>query len=294
MIRRAGFIGLGTMGLPMVKNILKGGYEVSVFDIDPDRAEHLSKDFDVNIEKSIRDLGRNCDKVITMLPNSEIVSEVTAGNGALFDSMRPGSTWIDMTTSDPFTTAELAQQAQQQEINVVDAPVGRSPKHAEEGTLLIMTGGDQKVLDEVKPLLLTMASDVIHCGPVGAGHTMKLINNLLSGVIQEANVEALSLGIKAGLNVSTMLKVFKQVAVWNGYLEGMPFEVEANPGWEVTTAEKQLGYVKRLAQKHNVPIYCGSVVRERMSSLIATGYGDTKFSSLTSLLKNLAGVDVAK
>jgi len=278
----------------MVKNILKGGYEVSVFDIDPDRAEHLSKDFDVNIEKSIRDLGRNCDKVITMLPNSEIVSEVTAGNGALFDSMRPGSTWIDMTTSDPFTTAELAQQAQQQEINVVDAPVGRSPKHAEEGTLLIMTGGDQKVLDEVKPLLLTMASDVIHCGPVGAGHTMKLINNLLSGVIQEANVEALSLGIKAGLNVSTMLKVFKQVAVWNGYLEGMPFEVEANPGWEVTTAEKQLGYVKRLAQKHNVPIYCGSVVRERMSSLIATGYGDTKFSSLTSLLKNLAGVDVAK
>lgn len=278
----------------MVKNILKGGYEVSVFDINPDRAKHLSKDFDVTIEKSIRDLGRNCDKVITMLPNSEIVSEVTTGNGALFDSMRPGSTWIDMTTSDPFTTAELAQQAQQQGINVVDAPVGRSPKHAEEGTLLVMTGGDPKVLDEVKPLLLTMASDVIHCGPVGAGHTMKLINNLLSGVIQEANVEALSLGIKAGLNVSTMLKVFKQVAVWNGYLEGMPFEVESNPGWEVTTAEKQLGYVKRLAQKHNVPIYCGSIVRERMSSLIATGYGDTKFSSLTSLLKNVAGVDFTK
>lgn len=293
MIHRVGFIGLGAMGFPMAKCIAKSEYPLSVFDIDPEPMRIITNECrTVEVKKSAYEIGRTCDVVITMLPDARAVADVCKGETGLFAGMNAGSTWIDMTTGDPFTTEELVGLAEKKEIRSLDCPCGRSPKHAENGDLLALIGGKEEVFQEMIPLLRTMASDLIRCGDNGAGHTMKLINNLLSGVIQEANVEAISLGMRAGISVSTMLQVFSNVCVWNGYLAALPFEDEFAPGWKVTTAEEHMEIVQKLGKRYHVPIYTPAVVRARMEEMIAQGKGNTKYSNITTLMKNMAGIEI--
>lgn len=293
MDKRVGFIGLGAMGFPMAANIAKAGIRLIVFDTEGAKSSSLKQYYPgIEIASCIKEVGNNSDIVITMLPDAKTVETVCIGENGLFSSMKAGSVWIDMTTGDPFTTERLVSIASDSGIHSLDAPCGRSPKHAQAGDLLVLIGGDESVLDEVRSVLSCMASDIIRCGNNGAGHTMKLINNLLSGVIQEANIEAISLGMKAGISVSTMLKVFSEVCVWNGYLAGLPYEDEAAPGWKVTTAEEHMELIQKLGKKYHVPVYTTAVVRERMEEMIAQGKGDSKYSNIKTLLKNMAGLEI--
>ncbi|WP_130861518.1 NAD(P)-dependent oxidoreductase [Bacilliculturomica massiliensis] len=294
MTRRVGFIGLGAMGLPMAKNIGKSGYLLSVLDIDPVPVQIMEKEYGARAGKTPREICLDCDVVITMLPDAETVVKVAAGKDGLLCAMRSGSVWIDMTTGDPFITEELARQAEERNISLIDAPVGRSPKHAETGDLLILAGGRQEAIEKAMPVLNAVGRDVICCGGAGAGHTMKLINNLLSGVIQEANIEAISIGMRAGISVSTMLQAFSQACAWNGYLAGLPFEEESAPGWKVKTAEKHMECVQRLADRYGVPVCCTAAVGKRMREMIDGGKGDTKYSNIKTLMKDMAGMAIVE
>ncbi len=293
MIRRVGLIGLGAMGLPMAKCVARKSFDLCVCDLDERPVKELLREFPaVTVMREPYEIGQACDVVITMLPNAETVAQVCSGSRGLFAGMAAGSTWVDMTTGDPFTTEKLAAVAREKGIRCIDSPCGRSPKHAAQGDLLLLIGGEEAVLEEILPLLRAMASDVIRCGNTGAGHTMKLINNLLSGVIQEANVEAISLGLRAGISVSTMLQVFSKVCVWNGYLAALPFEEHDAPGWKVTTAEEHMELVQKLGRKYHVATYTPAVVRARMEEMIAQGKGDTKYSNIMTLLENMEGIKI--
>lgn len=293
MKNRVGFIGLGSMGLPMAKRIAAQAFDLSVFDVNPEPVQALLAAFPaVRAEENCCEMGKNCSVVITMLPNAAAVEAVCVGSVGLFAGMRTGTIWIDMTTGDPFTTRRLAALAAEAGIRCLDCPCGRSPEHAQRGELLGLVGGERETLEEVSPLLRTMTSDLIYCGGSGMGHTMKLINNLLSGVIQEANLEALSLGMRAGIPVSTMLEVFHKVCVWNGYLSGLPQEEASAPGWKVTTAEEHMELVQKLGAEYQVPIYTPAVVRGRMQEMIAKGKGDIQYSSLKALMKHMAEIEI--
>lgn len=288
-----GFIGLGDMGGPMAKRIAEKGYALKVYDIDQAKTEGLSKGYE-NVSKAggIKEIAEGCDIVITMLPDAKTVKGVCMGENGLFSSMKRGSIWIDTTTGDPFLAEKLAQAAKERGVDALDSPCGRSPKHAENGDLLFLVGGEERVLEAARPILTCMASEIILCGGNGTGDTMKLINNLLSGVIQEANIEAISLGIKAGISVSTMLRVFSRVGVWNGYLAALPTEVESAPGWKVKTAAEHMELVQKLGDRYQVPTYTPAVVRERMKEMIARGEGDAKYSNIKTLMKSMAGIEI--
>ena len=293
MIKRVGFIGLGAMGLPMAECIAKSGVSLWGYDINMTPVRILAENYtNVYAAETLAEVGQNCNIVITMLPDAKTVAEICEGETGLFAAMETGSVWIDMTTGDPFVTERLSALAELRGIRCMDSPCGRSPKHAKEGALLLLVGGEKTLLEEMRPLLDLMASNIIRCGNLGAGHTMKLINNLLSGVIQEANVEAISLGVRAGIDISTMLQVFSNVCVWNGYLAALPYEEEGAPGWKVTIAEEHMELVEKLGRRYRVPIYTPAVVRARMNEMIAEGKGETKYSNITTLMKNMAGIEI--
>jgi len=291
-----GFIGLGTMGTPMARNISKGGYPLVVYDINEERVKEIGGDRPPVAASCPREVGEQADICITMVPTPEIVRDIVSGADGLFAGMKPGTVWIDMSTSDPVMTRKLGEQAAAAGIRAVDAPVARSSKEAETGRLMIMTGGEASAVEMVRPVLERMGSDLFYCGPLGNGHTMKLVNNLLGTIVLAANSEALVLGSKSGLSLETMLAVLSRTNVWNGHLEKtMPasaFEGQFEPGYKCVLAEKDLGLAKQLARHMGVPLFCGMTVREMLASAIADGHGDEDFTAIIRPLERQGAVEV--
>lgn len=299
MKQRIGFVGLGTMGLPMAKNLLKAGYELTVYDPMAQQMELLAETYpQVRQTGSPQEVGAASDVCITMVPTPEIVRDVTAGANGLFAGMAAQSIWIDMSTSDPVVTKQLAKVAGERGIHTIDAPVARSSKEAISGQLMIMAGGEPEVYAQVESVLACMGSDIFLCGPVGSGHTMKIVNNLLGMIVLAADSEALLLGTKAGLKLETMLEVLRKTNVWNGHLQNtLPWKLfrrDFEPGYKTVLAEKDLGLAKQLARSLHVPLLCGSVVRELMTAAIAEGCGDEDFTAIIKPLERIAGVQVAE
>lgn len=298
MTKTVGFIGLGTMGMPMATNLLKGGYKLVVYDANPDQAASLAAAAEggVTIADNPSGVGASADVCITMVPTPEIVKEIAVGKDGLFEGMAAGSIWIDMSTSDPVVTQSLGKKAAEAGIHAVDAPVARSSKEAVNGTLMIMVGGEESVYQEVKPILERLGNDIFYCGALGTGHTMKLVNNLLGMIVLAADSEALVLGTKAGLKLETMLEVLRKTNVWNGHLQNtLPWKVfqgDFEPGYKTVLAEKDLGLAKQLARSLNVPLMCGMTVREMMAVAIAEGHGDDDFTSLIRPLERMTNVQV--
>lgn len=295
-MRKIGFIGLGTMGLPMASNILKGGYELIVYDANPKQAELFAENKGVIAAANPREVGERCDVCITMVPTPEIVKDVAIGMDGLFSGMDKGKVWIDMSTSDPVITKLLGEKAVELGIHPIDAPVARSSAEAVTGKLMIMVGGDRSVYEDIKAILDLLGNDIFYCGELGTGHTMKIVNNLLGMIVIAANSEALVLGTKAGLSLETMLSVISKTNVWNRHLEntfpGKVFAGNFEPGYKTVLAEKDLGLAKQLARSVNVPLLCGMTVREMMAGAIAEGFGDQDFTSLIRPLERVSGVEV--
>jgi 3-hydroxyisobutyrate dehydrogenase len=200
-----GFIGLGNMGSPMTRRLVEAGYAVRAFDVSPDaraRARAVGAT-EVDSAPSAADGARI---VILMLPNSAIVSSVVdelVEGGTL----RPGAVVVDMSSSEPLATRAVAARLAGAHIGMVDAPVSGGVKGAVNGTLTIMTGGDERTLGRVQPVLDCLGRTV-HAGPVGAGHAVKALNNLLSATHLWVTSEAMEAGIRFGIEPSVMLAVF--------------------------------------------------------------------------------------
>ena len=203
---RIGFIGLGAMGKPMAANLLAAGYKVTVNDVVAAAVAEMAAKGAAEAATP-KELAAVSDVVITMLPNAAIVEAVVCGEQGLLAGSRPGMTIIDMSSVTPQHTRKTAATAAKHGVEYMDAPVSGGVAGATAGSLTIMVGAETAVLEKCKPVLDVLGKKIYHVGPVGAGDAVKLVNNLLLGVNMAAVAEAMTLGVKAGIDPKVLYDV---------------------------------------------------------------------------------------
>lgn len=294
-IKYVGFIGLGTMGRPMVKNLLSRGFEVVVHDSVTAAIETLVNDGAVPAG-SPQEVAARCEVIITMLPTPADVEEVVLGKGGLIHGASPGTLFIDMSTIDPFVTRKVAAILAARGFRMLDAPVGRTSIHAAQGKLLIMVGGDVADVETARPIFDALGDKVVHCGPVGSGVVVKLVNNYLSTVTAVVTSEALVMGVKAGINLETMLDVVTGTTATNGHLTSTfparAFRGLFEPAFMIDLAHKDLGLALGLGAALNVPLPTGAVCREVYTQARALGFGRLDWTAIIKVFEDLADVHV--
>lgn len=203
-INKIGFIGIGNMGGPMATRIVKAGFDLTVYDINPEACEKFIAQHGGKVAASLAELGRCVEAVITMLPTDKIVNAVILGDDGIASTMAKGGIVIDMSTSDPLATQTLAAVLKPRGIAVVDAPVMGGVVFARDGTLDIMAAGDAAAIERVAPLLRSMGRSLIECGAAGNAHALKALGNYINACAMINVVEAMTIGRKFGLDAQFM------------------------------------------------------------------------------------------
>ena len=292
---RVGFIGLGKMGKPMALNVVKKGFALTVCDQAAEPAEELRR-HGARVADCAADVGACSDVVITMLPNAEVVRAVVVGPGGLAEGMTAGSVLVDMSTSDPATTRSLGHSLAAQGVRVVDAPVAKGIPAAEAGTLTIMAGGDAADLETCREVLAAMGDQIFHCGALGAGHIVKIINNLLVGVLVPICAEALALGVKAGVDVDTLMRVITSGSGNSFVLDQLIRRHVLNDDYEgvfpVDYMLKDLRLALDLACAQHVPLLFGGLAHQLYEGIHNQGKQDACYVVVAKLVEELAGVDL--
>jgi 3-hydroxyisobutyrate dehydrogenase len=255
------FIGLGTMGAPMVRNLAKLDLTLYLNDIDHEVTGALAEETGATSVDDIASVAGGVEAVILMLPNSAIISSVLdadAGGPGLLGLLSPGTLIIDMSSSQPESTVDLARRARQAGLRFVDAPVSGGRARAVTGHLAIMVGGDDDAVEAARPLLSTMGSSIAHTGAAGTAHEMKALNNLLSAVGLAAASEVLAVGKKFGLDPSVMVDILNQSSGRNNATEVKVAQFilsrEFNSGFSLNLMVKDLGIALGLAQDSGVSV----------------------------------------
>lgn len=206
--RRIGFVGVGVMGSAMARHLAAAGHTLTLYDLDAKAARRAARNIPgAAVAKSPRDVGENSDIVITMLPNGEAVRACVEADDGLAAGMKPGTLLIDCSSAEPWLTRQTAKTLARRGIDMIDAPVSGAQEGAETATLVFMCGGSDTALKRAKPTLKLMGTHIFHLGPIGAGHTMKTVNNLATALTCLGTAEAMIIGKAHGLEPSSMIDV---------------------------------------------------------------------------------------
>lgn len=288
-IHNVGFVGLGAMGRPMAANLLKAGFQVTVYNRTAERARDLVAQ-GAQVAASPAALAETMDAVITMVADDAALDAVTLGDAGILTGSRPGLIHIDMSTVSPHTSRRLAGLEAEKGVAFVDAPVSGSVKPATDGTLTIMAGGDAATYEAVRPLLAAMGNRVFRLGPAGAGHTMKLAVNLILGTEIQILSEALVFGEAQGLDRRAMLEVIAGSSVGSPVMglkvEGLS-KHEYPPAFALKHATKDLRLAVTAAAAGAIPLPTGSVVQALYAAAIAQGYGDEDVIAIDRVMRGL-------
>ncbi|OIP92606.1 MAG: 2-hydroxy-3-oxopropionate reductase [Syntrophobacterales bacterium CG_4_8_14_3_um_filter_58_8] len=260
-----GFIGIGKMGLPMASRIAAQGYPLHVYDISEAALKAICSRTTARAQKTLKDLGRNCEVVILMLPDSEVVKRVLFGEKeGLAAHLSRGSVVIDMSSSNPSVTREIGPQLKEAGVDFIDAPVSGGVKRAIDGSLAIMAGGDSAVIARVKPLLSTMGQTLIETGMLGSGHAMKALNNYVSAAGLLAACEALKVGSDFGIAPDKIIAVLNASTGKNNSTENklMQFVVSKrfNSGFSLGLMRKDISIAADLAKSTGSRTLLGEVL----------------------------------
>jgi 3-hydroxyisobutyrate dehydrogenase len=293
MDRDLGFIGLGRMGNPMARTLLRAGARLSVYDINRDAAERVAQ-AGARSAESVRGAAEGKDVVITMLPSSPEVEEVVLGAGGLLDTMRPGSTLLEMSTIAPSTTRRVATALMARAIKMVDAPVVGGQAGAESGTLTLMVGGEQDAIEGVRDILAALGKTIHYAGVIGNGEVVKLIGNLAGAILTAASCEALVLGVKAGVPAETIAAVLRTTVggwLWERTIPQKVLKGDFEPGFTADLMHKDLGLAIQTAHELGVPLTLGALVRERYTEARARGWGSKDWTVILRILEGASGVE---
>lgn len=289
-----GFVGLGRMGRPMASNLSRKGFRLAVHDINRDAVAELEL-LQAKGVASVAEATRDSEIVVTMLPNSAVVTAVVAGEGGILQHAKRGTLIMDMSTVSPETTDALAAKAAEKGMAFVDAPVGRLAAHADRGESLFMVGASASDFERVKPLLEAMGNTIYHCGAVGTGTRTKLVNNLLAVASCQLNAEALALSQRFGLDLARTLDVLYGTTAVNGQLKvNWPAKVlkgDTAPGFAIDLAHKDLSLIIEAANSARVPMPMVAAAREAFSAARASGFGGQDFSAMVDALCASAGIE---
>jgi 2-hydroxy-3-oxopropionate reductase len=293
---KIGFIGLGIMGKPMAKNLLKAGYKLVVLDINPVPVAELVM---LGAEKAATPLevAANAECIITMLPNSPQVKEVVTGKNGLKGGLKPGSVVIDMSSISPIVSRELYGILEESGVDMLDAPVSGGEPKAIEGTLSVMAGGKIEVFEKYYPVMKAMAASVVHTGSSGAGNVTKLANQIIVALNIAAMSEALVLATKAGVEPELVYQAIRGGLAGSTVLDAkapLIMDRKFNPGFRVNLHIKDLDNALDTSHETGVPLPLTSAVREIMQALKVDGLGENDHGSLVKYYEKLAKVEVKR
>jgi 2-hydroxy-3-oxopropionate reductase len=290
MPERIGFIGLGIMGKPMVRNLLKAGFAVTVTNRSQPAIDELAAE-GATAATSPRAVAEQSDIVITMVPDGPDVEAVLLGDDGTLQGAHPGLLVIDMSTISPVTAKHLAAQARERGVRMLDAPVSGGDKGAIAGTLSIMVGGDQADFERAQPIFEALGKTITHCGPHGAGQTVKACNQAVVALVLEAVSEALVLGSKAGVDPAIILQVLGGGMAQTRAMElrgPTMIEHRFEPGFKVKLHRKDLGIVLDTAREYGVALPLTSLVDQMFTTLVEQGHGELDHSSLLTIIESLS------
>lgn len=296
MNEKIGFIGLGAMGGPMAKNLLKAGYALTVYDLVGDRMTPLVKD-GASAASSCKEVAANSQIIITMVRSSLHAKEAILGKDGVMDGVGAGAILIDMSTIDPVTTREINEELSRRGVEMLDAPVARGVSAAVAGTLAIFVGGNERTFLRCSPVFSAMGKDIDYVGDSGAGEVVKIVNNLILSVTVCALAEAMVLGVKAGVKPEVLFRALSKGSadsfalqnhfkkfVYKGKFEKGVFPVEY--------MMKDIRLALTTAESVHVPQYFGSVALQAYESAVAAGYGELYYPVVVKCLESLVGVEL--
>lgn len=295
-MKNIGFIGLGIMGKPMAKNLLKAGHHLVVYDIRDDLVKELVYS-GAKAGSSSMDAAFQSEVIITMLPNSPEVKDAVLGVKGVIHGVKPGAVLIDMSSIAPSVSKEISEALQQKGVAMLDAPVSGGEPKAIDGTLAIMVGGPEETFDHVKDVLATMGASVTRVGEIGSGNITKLANQIIVALNIAAMGEAMVLATKAGVEPE---KVFHAI---RGGLAGstvmnakMPMILDGNfkPGFRIELHIKDLMNALETAKELGAPAVLSNKVLEIMLDLKAEGKAKDDHGGIIQYYEKSAGVKVRK
>ena len=295
-MRKIGFIGLGIMGKPMARKLIKAGNQLVVYDIN---AAAVSEIVDEGAEQGLssRDVASKTELIITMLPNSPEVKEVALGTDGVIEGARPGTILIDMSSIAPLAAIEVHEKLKEKGIAMLDAPVSGGEPKAIEGTLAIMVGGEQAVFDSVKEILLIMGSSAVLVGGIGSGNTTKLANQIIVALNIAAMSEAMVLATRANVDPEKVFKAIRGGLAGSTVLDAkMPLVLEGNfkPGFRIELHIKDLMNAMETAHDLDTPLLLTNQALEIMKALKVDGKQGDDHGGLIQFYENLANVKVRK
>ena len=293
-VDKIGFIGLGIMGKPMAKNLLKAGYSLLVYDIVGEAVEELVTEGAQGAASS-KDVAENTTKIITMLPDSADSEAVILGPQGVLEGARPGSHVIDMSSIAPLVSQKIAAECTKKGVEMLDAPVSGGEPGAINGTLAIMVGGKQGVFDENYDLMKVMGANVVLTGDIGAGGVTKLANQIIVAANIEALSEALVLSQKAGVDPARVFEAIRGGLAGSAVMEAKaPMMLDRNfrAGFRVRLHQKDLRNVLQTAQELNVPLPITALLQQMLGTLVNHGDADSDHSAILHVLEQMAEVEV--
>jgi len=293
---KIGFIGLGIMGKPMSKNLLKAGYQLVVFNRSKGAVKELIA-AGAKAADSPRGVAEQTEIVITMLPNSPEVREVVLGEAGVIEGAAKGSIVIDMSSIAPLVSREIASRLDEKGIEMLDAPVSGGEPKAIEGTLAVMVGGKKEIFDKCYPVMKAMAGSVVHVGDAGAGNIAKLANQVIVALNIAAMSEALVLAAKAGADPERVYQAIRGGLAGSAVLDAkapLIMDRKFNPGFRINLHIKDLNNVLETSHAIGVPLQLTASVMEIMQALKADGLGDTDHGSLVRYYEKMAGIEVKR
>jgi 2-hydroxy-3-oxopropionate reductase len=291
-----GFIGLGIMGKPMAKNLLRAGHSLVVHDILESPVRELVQ-AGAAAGSSPRDVASRTELIITMLPNSPEVKEVVLGKDGIIEGAKPGSIFVDMSSIAPLVSREVAGQLAKKGIEMLDAPVSGGEPKAVDGTLAIMAGGKRETFERVRDVLLKMGASAVLCGDIGAGNVTKLANQIIVALNIAAMSEAFVLAAKAGVDPHAVFEAVKGGLAGSAVLNAKaPMVLKGNytPGFRMELHIKDLQNVLDTAHEIGVPIPLTSQIMEIMKALKAEGKQKEDHCGVIQFYEKLAGLKVRK
>jgi 2-hydroxy-3-oxopropionate reductase len=289
-MERLGFIGLGIMGKPMTRNLLKAGYSVTVYNRSRAAMEELAT-AGASLADSPREVAEHSQVLFTCLPDSPDVEAVVLGQKGVLEGAKSGLVYVDMSTIAPATSQKIYQALKEKGIQALDAPVSGGDIGAQQGTLSIMVGGDESAFQRVLPLLQAMGKNIVHIGESGAGQVTKACNQIVVALTVQAVAEALTLAKKSGVDVAKVRE-----ALLGGFAQSRVLEVHGKrmlegdfaPGFKLDLHRKDMNIVLQTGRELGVPLLGSAQVTMLMDALIAQGKGELDNAAIATLYELLS------
>jgi 2-hydroxy-3-oxopropionate reductase len=293
---KIGFVGLGIMGRPMAKNLIKKGYSLIVYDVIPENIDALTASGAL-AAGSAKEAAAQSEVVITMVPNSPHVKAAVMGKNGVLEGAKPGTILIDMSSIAPLASQEVFQACAEKGVEMLDAPVSGGEPKAIDGTLSIMVGGNKDVFDKVYDILMSMGGSAVYCGGIGAGNTTKLANQIIVAVNIAAVSEAFLLATKAGVDPELVFGAIKGGLAGSTVMNAkIPMILDRNfkPGFKVDLHIKDLNNALETGHSVGSPLPLTASVMEMLQYLHANDCGQYDHSAIAKFYENIGGAEIKK